>query len=152
LPEGLRRAGDRDQTRLGPQKLLSIIEDAVKSNYIVEEVLIRRAISAIYFALFNYWAEKRYGKGVRGKGIYGDAFSYAEFHRDVVSKGLEKEILILYLYRVAVDHYMLNPTYVTLMSSPWRGLPPMKVGIDIEKLRYAIDAAKRILTTIEKNT
>jgi hypothetical protein len=47
---------------------------------------------------------------------------------------------------------MLNPTYVTLMSSPWRELPPMKVGIDIEKLRYAIDAAKRILTTIEKNT
>jgi hypothetical protein len=133
LFEGVKGARDRDQARLDPQKLLSVIEDAVKRGCITEEVLIRRAVSATYFTLFNYWAEERYSKGVRGRGVYGDTFSYADFHRDMASKGLKKEMLILYLYRATVDHYTLNPTYVTLTSSPWKGLPPIKISIDVEK-------------------
>ncbi|MCC6016454.1 MAG: hypothetical protein LM583_02745 [Desulfurococcaceae archaeon] len=152
MPEGLEGTGNRDQARLDPQEFLRIVEKAAKSGLIVDEVIIRRTISAIYFALFNYWAEKRYGEGVRGAGIYGDAFSYTDFHIDMVSKGLEKEMFILYLYRVAVDHYTLNPTYVTLTSSPWKGLPPMKVSIDMERLREAIDAAKKVLAIIKKDT
>jgi hypothetical protein len=65
LLEGFKGARDRDQARLDPQKLFSVIEDAINRGCVAEEVLIRRAISAIYFALFNYWAEKRYGKGER---------------------------------------------------------------------------------------
>jgi hypothetical protein len=150
LSEGLERAGNRDQARLDPQGFLRIIEKVAKSDR-VDEVIIRRAISAIYFAFFNYWAEKRYGKGVRGTGIYGDAFSYTDFHIDMVSKGLEKEMFILYLYRVAVDHYTLNPTYVTLTSSPWKRLRPVKVRIGMERLREVIDAAKKVLAIIKKD-
>jgi len=150
LLEGLEGAGNRDQTRLDPQEFLRIIEKVAKSDR-VDEVIIRRAISAIYFALFNYWAEKRYSKGVRGAGIYRDAFSYTDFHIDMVSKGLEKEMFILYLYRVAVDHYTLNPTYVTLTSSPWKGLRPVKVSIDMDKLGEVIDAAKKVLAIIKKD-
>ena len=88
----------------------------------LNEVFIRRIVSAVFFALFNYWALKSYIKGRRGDGPYGDSFRLLTFFEDLLSKGFDYAVYPLFLYRVGANHYVLNPTTVVLLSKPWKGV------------------------------
>jgi len=53
-------------------------------------------------------------------------------------------------YRVAADHYALNPTKVVLASKPWKGREE-EVIIDEVVLRKALESAYDILDYLEKH-
>ena len=135
---------------LDPQNFIDWIEDLVKKGKISDEVTIRRAISAIYFALFNYWAGKRYDMGMRARGPLKDRFKYSQFHSELLSKGLDAEVVLLYIYRVAADHYLLNPTRIEIFNKALR----IKFGyifqckITLGILTKIIQATRNILAQI----
>lgn len=41
---------------------------------------------------------------------------------ELLEAGLVHTIYLLYLYRVAADHHILNPTKVELTTKPWKGM------------------------------
>ena len=65
-------------------------------------------------------------------------------------EGLDYALYILFLYRVAADHYALNPTKVVLASKPWKGREE-EVIIDEVVLRKALESAYDILDYLEKH-
>ena len=76
------------------------------------EVLIRRYISAMYMALFNYWCAIEYSKGrnhKRGRSYQDDDIQMGEFKKCMLGKGVDREIETLSIYRVACDHRVKNP-------------------------------------------
>jgi len=115
----------------------------------LSEVVIRRIISAIYFALFNYWSLKSYHKGLRGGGPLGDSFWHSSFNEYLLKRGLDYAVYTIYLYRVAADHYALNPTKVMLTSKPWKDREE-EVEINIETLKKVLEAAGDILRVLEQ--
>jgi len=121
----------------------------MKGKTALNEVVLRRIISAIYLSLFNYWSLKNYHKGARGEGPLQDSFWYASFHEDLLKRGLDHAIYTIYLYRVAADHYVLNPTKVALTSKPWKG-KEMDVEISEEALKRVLEAACDILNMLEQ--
>lgn len=144
------QTGAQDSERLNPRKLLEYLERLLKNkNYILDEVIIRRVISAVYFALFNYWSLKSYLKGQRGNGPLKDSFWFSEFNKYLLSQGLDYAVYILYLYRVAADHYTLNPTKVILTSDPWKG-DEREVEINNTVLERVLASAYDILKYLEK--
>lgn len=77
------------------------------------EVLIRRYISAMYMALFNYWVAKEYNNGLNthttGKSREDDDFLQIEFEGCMLGKKVDREIRTLAVYRNACDHRIKNP-------------------------------------------
>lgn len=134
---------------LNPRKLIDYFANLRNQNEL-DEVTIRRIISAVYFALFNYWSLKSYTRGSRGGGPLGDSFSFSKFHEHLLKQGLDYAVYTIYLYRVAVDHYTLNPTKVALTSKPWRG-QAKEVKIDEAALDKVLESAYDILNHLEKN-
>ena len=62
------RCIQKDKSTLNPIKFIEFVEKAIsREPSMLDEVALRRFISALYFSLFNYWAEKSYikGSGVR---------------------------------------------------------------------------------------
>ena len=55
----------------------------------------------------------------------------------------------IYLYRVAADHYTLNPTKVVLRSRPWKDVVK-DVEINDTALEMVLDSACDILEYLEK--
>ncbi|MFP3233858.1 MAG: hypothetical protein RXR08_09265 [Sulfolobaceae archaeon] len=108
----------------------------------------RRIISAVYFSLFNYWSIKNICKGNKGKGNNNDSFPHTQFIQDLASSGLDPQIYLLYVYRVAVNHYTLNPTEVTLTSHPYKGRT-QDVKIDENILRKILESAKDVLSFLD---
>lgn len=145
MPPGPSRAD-----ALRPDSLLNFMRELVVENRITDEVCIRRAISALYFSLFNFWAAKRYDQGVRRKGPKQDRFDYREFHEELLGKGLDAELVLLYTYRVAADHYTLNPTVIRVYGDEMVARLPrqLSVRIGIKILENAIEAAEEILKNI----
>jgi len=136
--------------KLNPRIFLEYISNSFhKDEKFKEEVFVRRIISGIYFSLFNYWSIKMYQKGERGKGTNKDCFSYTKFHQKILKDGLEYALFPLYLYRVAVDHYTLNPTKVRLTSEPWKNRE-YNVEFNDLTLRRLIQSAYEILDHLEK--
>jgi len=136
--------------RLNPRQLMDFLKQFVtRKRTILNEVFIRRAVSAIFFALFNYWALKSYIKGKRGNGPYGDSFRLSTFFEDLLSKGFDYAVYPLFLYRVGADHYILNPTRVELTSKPWKGVQE-DIEINYDVLETLLDLAYDILEYLEK--
>jgi hypothetical protein len=77
------------------------------------EVLIRRYMSAMYMALFNYWAAKEYNNGKNrhrvGKSGEDDDFKQTELEESMLGIGVHREIKTLSIYRNACDHRIENP-------------------------------------------
>lgn len=77
------------------------------------EVLIRRYISAMYMALFNYWVAKEYNNGLNthttGKSREDHDFLQIEFEGCMLGKKVDREIRTLAVYRNACDHRIKNP-------------------------------------------
>ena len=112
-------------------------------------MLLRRVVSALYFSLFNYWALKYYSKGNRGNGPLHDYFSLSEFTRFLYKNGLDREIYTLLVYRVAADHYALNPTEVVITDRQWKG-KNVRVNIDENSVKIVLKAAEQVLCFLEK--
>ena len=55
----------------------------------------------------------------------------------------------IYLYRVAADHYTLNPTKVVLRSKPWKDVAK-DVEINDTALKMVLESARDILEYLEK--
>ncbi|HII72828.1 hypothetical protein [Sulfurisphaera tokodaii] len=102
--------------KLNPRKLISFLSSLINAD----EVFLRRVVSAIYFSLFNYWAHKYYHKGIRGKGALRDYFSLSEFTSFLYKNGLDRAMYTLLIYRVAADHYALNPTDIIITDRQWK--------------------------------
>jgi hypothetical protein len=143
------RCIQKDKLALNPTKFIEFVEEAIsKELSILDEVVLRRFISALYFSLFNYWAEKSYVRGRRGRGgPCQDSFSYSEFHVYLSQKQLDDAAHFLFLYRVAADHYTLNPTYVRLQDRLWGDV--YYVELNYNSLKRAIELAKEALRAIE---
>lgn len=135
---------------LKPEGFLKFVRELVVEGRIAGEACIRRALSALYFSLFNYWAAKKYDQGVRRKGPKQDRFDYREFHGEMLGKGLDAELVFLYVHRVAADHYVLNPTDIKVYGEEIAVRLPRKlsVHISVETLEKAIEAAEEILKNI----
>ena len=143
---------------LRPDYFINLVEKLVSSGKIRDEACIRRFLSALYFSLFNYWAAIKYDKGARRKGPKQNRFDYREFHEELLREELDVELNLLYTYRVAVDHYILNPTIIQIYNREIVRLMTrdrQEVHIGINVLRKAIEAARTILKQISslvKNT
>ena len=140
----------RGPEKLNPRKLLEyFIEISKNRRHVLDEVMIRRIISAVYFALFNYWSLKSYLKGMRGNGPLRDSFWFSTFHEHLLRQGLDYALYTIYLYRVAADHYTLNPTKVVLTSKPWKE-DERKIEINDAALKIVLESAHDILEYLEK--
>ena len=129
---------------LNPRAFMS----ALKPGQTSDEVSLRRAVSSVFFSLFNYWALKHYLKGNRGQGPMGDWSSITDFTEFLYSRGLDREAYTLLVYRVAADHYALNPTVVRVSDRHWRGAEE-KVSIDDRSVKLVLKAAEAVLEAIE---
>ena len=129
---------------LNPLAIISLIENQYKTGKIKEEIFIRRSISALYFALFNYWSAKKYDTGERGSGQYKDRWPLRDFTSEMLLKGLDPQIRFLYACRVAVDHYALNPTIANLHDFRKKQL----ISINKFSLKRAIECAKDLYEEI----
>lgn len=144
------QASAQDPEKLNPRKLLEYFMRMLKSErHKLNEVVIRRIISAVYFALFNYWSLKSYLKGLRGNGPLQDSFWFSTFNEHLLKQGLDYAVYTIYLYRVAVDHYTLNPTKVVLTSKPWKR-EEKEVEINDVALEMVLESAYDILEYLEK--
>lgn len=134
-------------TALNPSAIISLIEKQVREKEVRGEVFIRRAISTLYFVLFNYWAAKKYDSGKRGKGPYQDQWPLKEFNSEMLYQGLDAQIIFLYSQRVAADHYALNPTKIEL----WDFSKKIKIGssINVDNLKRGIECAKEIYKVLD---
>jgi hypothetical protein len=145
------RCPQRDQPRLKPHEVFDLVEKLIeKHGGTLNEVIMRRVISALYLSLFNYWTEKAYTKGRRGRGPCQDWFNYSDFHKDLSSVGLDSAIFTLYLHRVAADHYALNPTFVRPLGRPWATEGAYPVEINLNSLIAVFKLSKEVLNVLEK--
>jgi len=62
-----------------------------------------------------------------------DRFNYKDFHEELLNKGLDREKLSLYIYRVASDHYILNPTIIRIYNEEMIKILGDKLRINIDK-------------------
>ncbi len=144
------QASAQDPEKLNPRKLLEYFVKILKDRrHTLNEVIIRRIISAVYFALFNYWSLKSYLKGLRGNGPLKDSFWFSTFNEYLLKQGLDYAVYTIYLYRVAADHYTLNPTKVVLTSKPWKE-EEKEVEINNVALEMILESAYDILEYLEK--
>ncbi len=89
----------------------SLLFNNIDIDGIKEEVKIRRLISSMYMAIFNYWvAIERYKKNNQGDGRSNepDDFTYVHFERKISNK-YSRDISYLAKYRVICDHRVNNP-------------------------------------------
>ena len=137
---------------LRPDEVLELAKE-LSSREPVSEVIIRRVVSALYFSLFNYWAARRYDRGVRGRGPRQNRFAYRELHEDMLKEGLDAEVVFLYTYRTASDHYVLNPTIIEVFNKALEKILGKRARARIDKtsLERAIESAEEIVKCIRKN-
>ena len=144
------QGGAAGPERLNPRPLIDYLARlAAERKDLVDEVFVRRAVSAAFFALFNYWAAKNYAGGRRGSGPRQDSFTYQAFIEELLRNCLDRETYTLYVYRVGADHYVLNPTKVKLYNDPWKGAEE-DVEINYDALSKSISSAYAILEFLEK--
>ena len=67
----------------------------------------------------------------------------------MLDQGLDYAVFTIYLYRVAADHYTLNPTKVVLRSRPWKDVAK-DVEINDTVLEVVLDSARDILEYLER--
>jgi len=144
MPRGASRASS-----LKPEHFLEFIEEMIREGKIKDKVFARRLVSALFFALFNYWAAKQWDSGARGKGPRQDHFPYTLFVKNMLDKGLDRSIIFIYLHRTMADHYVLNPTVVRIWEKELP-IPEERVPVSLKPrdLTVALKAAKELLKTM----
>lgn len=143
--------GIKRVSTLDPTELIEHIEEILTSKGKLEEIVIRRFISALYFAIFNFWAAKHFSKNNRGEGPNQDNFDLSEFHKEILSVGLDPEVVTLFQYRVAVDHYVMNPANIHIFNPEimqMLGRRKTKLKIDLLALRRVLESSKTIVSYV----
>jgi hypothetical protein len=111
-----------------------------------DEVSIRRQISAIYMALFNYWVSIRYymheEKGKGGRGV-DDDFTLVQFDKALNSMNLQRECVYLSVSRNSVDHRIKNPAEKVYLPATSTNYTEIK--IDINRLARCKESATNVL-------
>jgi len=145
--------GSSRTTALDPSHFMSLIESLIDESIVKDEVCIRRIVSALYFCLFNYWAARKYELDRRrGRGTYQDRFSYRQFHEELLGKGLDKDVVLLYTLRTASDHYVLNPTIIEIQNKEIITLlhkDRLKIHLTVKALKNVLNSSKIILKSIQ---
>ena len=144
------QGGSLDPESLNPRRYLVYLKQFVSTSNAMDQVFVRRIIGSIFYALYNYWAAKTYSRGRRGDGPYRDSFRLSDFFTDMISLGLEDAIYRIFIYRVAADHYVLNPTKIRIITKPWKDVE-IDVEISQDKLVKLLDLAIQILDFLEKS-
>ncbi|MCL4346113.1 MAG: hypothetical protein M1375_03965 [Candidatus Thermoplasmatota archaeon] len=73
----------------------------------------------MYMATFNFWsAIECYINNASGKGSSGEKDDYkeADFEKSMLGRGVDREIIVLSLYRNACDHRINNPANKIVFS------------------------------------
>ena len=144
MPRGPSRAAS-----LNPESFLKFVEGVVRESGVRDEVFARRFISAVFLAIYNYWAAKQWDSGRRCKGPKQDFFPYTLFIEDMLSRGLDRPIIFIYLRRVLADHYVLNPTVVRVWEKTLLFLGErVPVSLSPRDVITALKAAKELLDSI----
>lgn len=114
------------------------------------EVLIRRYMSAMYMALFNYWVAKEYNKGLNthtiGKSREDDDFLQTEFEDCMRGNKVDREIKTLSVYRNACDHRIKNPAKGIMFP---RGIINVDVPINNNSLKKVYISFQSLLNFLE---
>ncbi len=146
-------SGSKRITQMDPSRFILCLKEFTESkHYDLDEVLIRRIISSLYFSLFNFWANKKYFlENRRSRGPNQDCFSFIEFVKDMIAEDLDAEIKFLHTYRIASDHYALNPTVVKHEGRA-EDVFGRREDVEINKrsLKKAINSAEAILNVLLK--
>ncbi|WP_457751707.1 hypothetical protein [Thermococcus sp.] len=134
---------------LDPTEFFNKIQAFVKENHEeLSEVYIRRIISSLFLALFNFWACKRkYIDKRTGRKSNQDYYPFSMFFEELLQKGFDAQIIALYKFRTAADHYIENPTIIevqgeTLVNQLGK---KVKVTLNRDNLEKSIEAAQDIL-------
>lgn len=116
------------------------------------EVMIRRQISAMYMAVFNFWASiELYYNGVKGSGRSGepDDFQETEFERAMISHLSSREIMALSTFRNASDHRIENPALNIVFNGTNPHITEPSLGIDNKSLNKAYSCFLELIKSIK---
>ncbi len=131
--------------RLDPTQFITKLSQNLDS---MTEVEMRRAVSSLYFSLFNYWSEIKLCKlGEKGTGKHNDRFPLKEFSRDTTINNLSMEYQIIFELRVLCDHYTLNPNEIEITDPEVKkmiNMPNIQIRLNRVSLEDAVDYAKSI--------
>ena len=102
------------------------------------EVLIRRQISTMYLAAFNFWSALEYYNLIsvgKGRSKEPDDYLEVQFDSSLIGKKVDREIIALSTYRSACDHRVANPAknIVFLGKNPPIKIPSLILNNDILK-------------------
>ncbi len=134
----------RGTDRLDPTPFIQLVSSYLDKDNI-DEVLIRRFISGLYHSIFNYWGLKKYLSNKKGKGLKQDNFSHNAFYKDLLSKGMDRKLLVLLYFRIAADHHVLNPTSVKVYISKTLNFPEKEIHLTKNALKKTYQITLEIL-------
>lgn len=70
---------------------------------------------------------------------------------DLLKRGLDAEITILYLYRVAADHYVLNPTSIHVQDRNIQNISGKIANIEIRNRSLIEKVLETAKETVKNN-
>ncbi|MEM1626937.1 MAG: hypothetical protein QXV69_06635 [Sulfolobaceae archaeon] len=73
----------------------------------------------------------------------------SSFTRFLYKNGLDRATYTLLVYRVAADHYALNPTEIVITDRQWKG-KSAEISIDKRSVKIVLDAAEQVLHFLER--
>ena len=128
-----------------PSILLNKIE--LSTN---DEILIKRQISAMYMAVFNFWsAIEFYHNRHNGKGRSNepDDFQEIQFDAAMLKEKVIREIMALSTLRNACDHRLENPAKNIIFKN--NSIQPLSITIDNNALRKAYDSFTALIIVLK---
>ncbi|PMP95519.1 MAG: hypothetical protein C0167_03045 [Nitrososphaera sp.] len=137
---------------LNPRKLIADVRAWCQG---ADEILLRRCVSALYFSLYNYWAELRLRRGRLEcndamNGSLKDDFPHSGFVADMLRRGLNDDIMLLFELRVLADHHVCNPGLVEIHDKELsRLIKQTRVELNAGEFERALESAGRILSSLE---
>lgn len=144
MHQGTNRIG-----KLDPSILLGSIN--LNTN---EEVEIRRQLSTMYMALFNFWAAIEYFReGNTGVGLSSepDDFRELDFDKKMVAMTKSREIQYLSFSRNASDHRLKNPAENLIFMGVWPNHRKANLTIDNARLNRGYQCFVDLITAIKAN-
>lgn len=132
---------------LDPSILLGKIE--LSTN---DEVLIKRQISAMYMAVFNFWSAIEYyhnGKTGNGRSKEPDDFQEIQFDAAMLKEKVTREIIALSTFRNACDHRLNNPAKNTIFINNTTQSPVVPLTINNNALRKAYNSFTTLITMLK---
>lgn len=116
------------------------------------EVMVRRQISAMYMAVFNFWASvELYMNGGKGSGRSGqpDDFQETEFERAMILQLSSREIMTLSTFRNASDHRVENPALKIIFNGTNPHVTEPSLYLDNKSLAKAYSCFLDIIKAIK---